>query len=217
MLFVNSHEIGEAIMDFDRIKKNMPIVILLFMLSTMAFICIDAERDNPNDPGSSSYNVIDKIYLFDAGTTDGNLGGRSGADSICDASPNKPAACKHACYAFISSDSDHEIRDLQGPTYNIPDAPFYGPDGAVKIADNWDDLLDGSIDVSLTDAGVLPVSSWWSGSESDGSFAATQNCTNWTGTASQGIAGLGDRYNAGWINMVPLNCTDVIYLLCICH
>jgi hypothetical protein len=209
-------------MSFDRIKRNIPIVILLFMLSTMAFICIDAERDNPNDPGSSSYSKIDKIYLFNAGQTDGDMGGRSGANNICDTSSNKPAACKHACYAFISSDSTHQIRDLLGPAYNIPDAPFYGPNGLTKIADSWDDLLDGDIDETLANAGVLTSDSdhWWSGSNANGLLDI--NCSGWTTNADpgpKGMVGSADKTGSLWINDgTGITCsTGTYYLLCICY
>jgi hypothetical protein len=213
-------------MSFDRIKRNIPIVILLFMMSSMAFICIDAERDNPNDPGSSSYNKIDKIYLFNAGTTDGDMGGRPQADSQCYSHLNRPAACKHACFAFISSDSSHQIRDLTSSPYNIPNAPFYGPDGNTKIADSWDDLLNGDINpdiVGLWDAGVLDNvgDRWWSGSNQDGTLH-TDNCSGWTtngGAGPMGRVGWADRTDSFWIaDTTSITCsTSTYYLLCICY
>ena len=42
--------------------------------------------------------------------------------------------------------------------------PVFGPTG-IKISDSWSALWDGSIDVSLYDAGVIEYySSWWTGS-----------------------------------------------------
>ncbi len=72
---------------------------------------------------------------------------------------------------------DDTIRDM--PTmYDVPaNFPITGPTG-MKIADNWADLLDGQIDRSLEEAGLLPLSTyWWSGSFADGSFDADHGCT----------------------------------------
>ena len=176
----------------------------------MAFICSDDQKDN------SSY----KIYLFNADTTDGDLGGRSGADSLCNSSLNKPNACTHACFAFISSDTDNEIRDLQDSPYDIPDGKFYGPDGAVKIADNWADLLDGNIDDTLANAGVLPGGSrFWSGSLEDGSFNTTFNCTNWNSNTDVVDGSFGEASSTvTWLNSESSHCDDTsLYLLCICY
>jgi hypothetical protein len=205
-------------MNFDRIKRNIPIVILLLMLSSMAFICIDAERDNPNDPGSSGYGV-NKIYLFNAGTDDGRIGagGKSGADAICRGHVNRPAACTvdSNCFAFISVDTDNEIQDLPD---SIPDGTFYGPDGITKIADNWADILDGNIDERLDNADVLPtLVHWWSGSNSDGSLNAN-NCLGWeTLAAENGARGESFSVSNTWISFDSDSCAVFHYVLCICY
>lgn len=198
-------------MSFDRIKGIMPIFILLLMLSSMAFICSDDQKDNSGS----------KIYLFNAGTTDGDLGGRSGADGTCQGHANRPAACTHACFAFISSDTDNEIRDLQKNPYDMPDGKFYGPDGAVKIADSWADLLDGSIDVSLANAGVLPGGSeFWSGTLGDFSINTSFNCNSWSSNnaGDNGCFGSAD-FPSNWINAESDTCASLLtyYLLCICY
>lgn len=197
-------------MSSDRIKGIMPIFMLLLMLSSMAFICSDDQKDN------SSY----KIYLFNAGTTDGGLGGRSGADGTCQGHADRPAACTNACYAFISSSDTEEIRDLPNAPYNIPDGTFYGPDGETKIADNWADLLDGNIDDTLANAGILPGGSvFWSGTLNDFSFNTILNCNSWTSSANgdNGCFGVADS-TLNWLNAESYECDTLSpYLLCICY
>ena len=109
------------------------------------------------------------IVMYDGGAHDGDMGGRTGADAICQASPSRPAG--FANYrAFISIDANDEIRDMPA-NYGVPTSlPIIGPTGTL-IANNWADLLDGSIAASLSAAGVVS-SSWHTGSAvaSDGSL-----------------------------------------------
>jgi len=160
------------------------------------------------------------MYRVDDNLRDGNLGGRAGADALCAASANAPAG--YANYrAFISVDANDEIRDMPG-NYGVPTAgAIAGPTGTL-IANNWADLLDGSIANSLETAGVLGATflAWRSGSNDDGSLDAN-NCLGWTSNAGgeQGAAGRRDRTNAEWIdnNIAPFCSADQVYVVCIAY
>lgn len=85
-----------------------------------------------------------KLAFVTSLTYDGNLGGLSGADSRCQARASS-AGLVGSFKAWISGDStSEEARDR----LTQADVPYRRVDG-VKIADDWDDLTDGSLDAPL--------------------------------------------------------------------
>ena len=147
---------------------------------------------------------------------DGNLGGRAGADAKC-AADNKPAGRK-TVHAFISVSAADCISNMPA-TYGFPaNVPVVAPDGTV-IADNWADLLDGSIDVTLNDAGVLlgnKGTPWWSGSTTAG-YLNTYNCSGWTTTNGSGYFGIPDRVDSFWIEISYMPGSSTAHLLGIAY
>jgi hypothetical protein len=132
------------------------------------------------DTSAWSSTVPPDVYLFDGGGSDDALGGRAGADLMCaTAVTGYPSIPSTHVRAFISVDAGDEIRDLPA-NYGVPAGTRILSPTGVKIADTWADLLDGDIDQSLADAGVLTTASWWySGSTADGSLHPN-NCVGWT-------------------------------------
>ena len=138
----------------------------------------DAGAGGGGGAGGEGPVALSHVIVFDAGPHNGlNFGGRVGLDQHCataKASKSIPGVFTHA---FISVSAADEMRDM--PTlYGVPtNLPFLGPTSK-HVADNWADLLDGSIDQSLTDAGVSSAQFWISGSNADGSVRST--CNGWT-------------------------------------
>ena len=156
------------------------------------------------------------IVMYNAGNLNGNLGGRAGADATCQASGNRPAGYANA-RAFLSVAAGDAIADMPG-NYGVPTAgTITGPTGTL-IANNWADLLDGSISASLIAAGVGTGDwAWWSGSNNDGTLAA-DHCTGWTATV--GINGsAGDpSVTAPWMaNFPTAMCVGTLDLICIAY
>jgi hypothetical protein len=164
-------------------------MIKIISAMLMLLICITAiscDKKNKDDQAKKLLPLLllsdgtTKLILFNAGTHDGNLGGRSGADAPCGASANAPVGAKNI-HAFISISADDELRDM-GDRHGCPaDFAVYGPDGTSLIANNWTDMLDNSINMSLTGAGVVPNDYWISGSDSDGAYGTSyNNCSGFT-------------------------------------
>ena len=128
------------------------------------------------------------------------MGGRSGVDAKIQFTYDTLYSylnCSNVRGLITVSDTD-EVRDMPG-NYGVPTTmAIYSPTG-VKIADNWADLLDGTIDASLAN-GVLGTgadfSRWWSGSLEDGSIM--QTCNGWT-DQSGGTDGNRANTDATWI------------------
>jgi hypothetical protein len=158
----------------------------------------------------------DEIRLYSAGEHDGNLGGRIGADALCAAAASGWAVGK-SIRAFISIDAADEIRDM--PTnYSINTAyPIKNLTGANTIANNWTDLLDQSIDMTLGAAGVMTASVFWiSLSNADGSLHA-DNCSNATSNGGTGMfSGLTIRTDATWMANGSGSCSDAVNFSLLC-
>lgn len=128
------------------------------------------EAGTPSTPGP--------VIVFDAGPHNGlDFGGRVGLDQHCataKATQSIPGAVTHALISVSAAD---EMRDMPA-LYGVPTNRAFMSQTGKQLADNWADLLDGSIDQSLTEAGVCGAQFWISGSNTDGSVRST--CNGWT-------------------------------------
>ncbi|MEZ4223647.1 MAG: hypothetical protein R3B13_22045 [Polyangiaceae bacterium] len=173
------------------------------------------------DAGPDGGLAANNLVLFHAGQQQSNLGGRAGADTKCATALASEAVLAGATsHAFISVSAADEIRDMP-TTYSLPtNRPIVDVNGK-KIADDWADLLDGTIDVALDETAVLGAvgnndSFWHSGSNADGSLHA-DNCSGWTVTS--GAMQKAGRYkvtNSEWISWAATPaCSGQYRLLCI--
>ncbi len=156
--------------------------------------------------------------LYEAGSyyTGNSLGGRTGADALCSGSGNKPNGYTNF-RAFLSVDSvgfGDEIRNMPN-NYGINPYLSIQSTNGTTIADNWNDLLDGTIQTSLVSAGViLSGPSWWSGSLTDGRVG--QTCNGWTGGT---VANYGSStvFNNDWISLASVSCGGSLRLVCLAY
>jgi len=152
----------------------------------------------------------ESILLYTAGSHDGNLGGREGADTFC--ATQTPSGYTQV-RAFLSVDGTDEIRDMPTNYQISTTAPILGSADTL-IANNWQDLLDGSITDSLSTAiADLGVAGWWSGSYTDGSLR-NENCSQWSSNSNNQTGSLGTSIstNSSWINSgVASTCTQSSY------
>ncbi len=179
--------------------------------------------------------------LYNAGTSTGNLGGRSGADSRCVS--HKPAGCdgRNKVAAFLSVDYRDVITGLPSRIGISDSAPLVGPMG-LQISATWAGLADNAIDRSLASAAVLPSGTkWWSGTITTiaGTLYSARTCFDaagnpWSSAVGAtifdvGNGGLSDATAApSWINDFTQTsgggittthyprCNENNYLLCVC-
>ncbi len=90
---------------------------------------------------------------------------RYGVPVTCDVAAATAASLSYSnIHALISISATDEIRDMPS-LYSLPEDRALVSSTGNQVADNWADLLDGTIDSSLQTAGVLTSSSyWWSAS-----------------------------------------------------
>jgi hypothetical protein len=195
------------------------IALSVMLVGTLAFITCD---DNGNKENNSLLLILGlsqapKLIMYNAGTHTGTLGGRSGADGICNASPNKPAGATNV-HAFISLSGD-QIIDMPA-TYGYPlYASIYGPGATLKIANNWASFIGLTItlNMDLYDAGVLPgnTDEFFTGSNRNGTVDLTWTCGDWT--SDSGMTDVGYSYvtDSFWIAGAGSSCGSSSYLVCI--
>jgi hypothetical protein len=160
-----------------------------------------------------------RVVLYSESSTgrDGNLGGRSGADALCSASPNRPTGLVQV-RAFLSVSAGDQIADFPAK-YGVPGGlAIESPTGAV-LAGNFTRLLGGSILLSLQDAGVFSTNVvLWTGSESSG-VVAGGTCNGWTSSVSTVFSNFGRsfRSNVQWIATGFDRCSNNAFLMCIAY
>jgi hypothetical protein len=169
----------------------------------------------------------DMVFLFPAGLFQGNIAlpttasVRHDIDDLCMQSrlDNYPDMHCLNVRAFISINSTDDIAGMPA-NFGLPtDRKIIGPTG-ITVVDYWADLLDGSLDMTLSDAGVSS-DHWWSGSLSDGSYDSANNCSGWTSTgsnvlSSKGRSGKADKLDDSWIEGESPNCSATRMVLCTC-
>ena len=171
----------------------------------------------------------------------GRIGGRAGANAKCNVDLDKPLNCDGPAWAFMSVSAIDEVRDMlpggEGGSYvNNRFAPWFFRDythPGILAANNWADLLDGSVinrpmDGGF-DSGLLGYgANHWTGTDgSDGSVAA-YTCGGWTEAfpdPSGGISGVTNSTGKRWLggpvagSWIPTNCIAIPFdlpLLCAC-
>ena len=150
----------------------------------------------------------------------GNLGGRSGADIICNGDINKPSLCTGDAWAFISVNAADEIRDMP-TTKNVRtgDVWYWYCDGTTsQAAPNWGGLLDGDIDNNAYATGCAGSNNVHTFSLTDGALAP-ETCESATdGTHSYtGRYGYNAINDYRWINRTVGYCDYDWLLYCACN
>lgn len=163
----------------------------------------DAEADAGVDAHvDSGFDAGPEVYMFAADGVSTAIGGRSGADTMCTSArtANYSSLPDAHVRAFISVSASDEIRDMPS-NYSTPtDREIRGPTH-IKLADDWADLLDGTVDVTLFAAGILDDSFWYSGSDGYGALSE-HNCSGWTSPDAlfDGAYGLNSNTDSQWMN-----------------
>lgn len=162
-----------------------------------------------------------KVVIYQAnnaiGIAGASIGGRAGADNLCQNATNKPAG--YSSYrALISVSATDEIRDMPA-NYDVPTTYPIRSSSNTLIANNWADLLDGTISTYLGATGVYVGGpyEWWSGSTPDGSLDGTNHCASWTNPSAGGRFGRVDYNNANWISAGVGGCSYSANLLCVAY
>lgn len=172
---------------------------------TMTTTTIPTTSTTPTTIPGMTGNVI---YIATQKLIGAEIGGRSGADAWCiNSTPsNLPSSC-NKIHAFLCVDSSDSVKNM--PTnygYN-PTKPIYWWHNTNKtfnkLAENWSDMLDGSITMNQQNGtGIIYYSVPYpalTGCYADGS-TYTDNCRGWTANDGKNAAGGSyDNINGYWL------------------
>ena len=172
----------------------------------------DGENRNPPTGGLDNSNpfIISKVFTTST-TYLGNFGGQGKADNICQ--KKAQAAGLTGKYKAWLSTTSSPAKD------RIPDAKYVkATDTSITIANNKNDLLDGTINTPLeydeygnkiTDEGV------WTGTGMRGNYKSG-SCMNWTNGTSNvyGRSGLANKTQTNWTDTVNAQCNSKQHLYC---
>jgi len=156
--------------------------------------------------------ALAKVVFVTTNTYTGNLGGLAGADATCQSvADGVPALAGRTFKAWLSSSTVSAASRFTQAT-----VPYTRTDGVV-VADNWADLVDGTLDAPInrteTGATMIATRKAWTGTQTNGGInypgSATNHCDDWTTSnppANGGsYAGYVDRTTCLWTHGNPQN------------
>lgn len=150
-------------------------------------------------------------------TWNGNLGGLNGADAKCQSAANSAGLLGTFRAWLLSSSTTHISTRFENASTT---APFALPNGT-KIADNWTDLVDGSLDAAINrnENGASASGYVWTNASATGSRlqnSSTYVCDNWASNASgrQADAGSSTSTSSSWGYITPRACDQSHSLYC---
>jgi len=167
--------------------------------------------------GPCGVDVGSRCIFASSAQDDGDLGGLATADATCKSLADASVSSfmhGRSWRAWLSDDSDSAASRIEQAA-----VPYRLVDGT-KVADDYTDLSDGSLDAAIDldeDGGPPPGTRVWTGTDSDGSSLSPSNCQNWS-TASSGIGGFDGRNDVTtsvWTrNLVP-TCDQLRSIYCV--
>jgi hypothetical protein len=178
--------------------------------------CLGYEACN----GSGICSLYAKRVFLSSSTTDGDIGGLTGADSFCQSLADL-ASLGGTWNAWLS-DSTTSVSSR----FTQSSDPYVFVDHTTKVADNWSDLVDGAIDVAIDRDengnvifSILPYV--WTNTDADGILHftdATNNvCEDWTKPRTNRFGRGGDYTkfdSASWSSIVTFTCDSQARLYC---
>jgi len=174
---------------------------------------ITATATATNTPTFTPTPSTDNIVFVTSTSQDGNLGGLSGADSICQTRAN--SAGLPGTYRAILSSSTVSASARLTQSAN----PYRLVNGTI-IANNWADLTDGALaaPINRTESNGLigfPIKVW-TASNIALNFSGPA-CSNWTSSSGSANGVTGDLTSNGftWINEALTPCDEPSYLYCV--
>jgi hypothetical protein len=166
----------------------------------------DAGPDAATDAGMTEW----RIFRTDT-NQDANLGGIAGADAIC-ATQALEAGLEGEFKAWLST-----IASPVADRVTQASGPYVLVDGT-RVADDWDDLVDGTIlaPINLDANGVLRSGEVWTGTLASGFSYPSSDCAAFTnGSTGVALCGASNSTTSTWTENITPACSTPLGLYCI--
>lgn len=184
-------------------KKNIALICSVFILLVAC-----GKKDSSSGPGANGTSVCAKLPCFySVETENGNLGGISGADALCQT--EYPTA-----KAFIASESNRQVIPTKIDWVLEDNTAYYQVDGTLIGTTTSEAIFS----FNLSSPFINQVAEYWTGMEDDWKSQNVNNCGEWTNDITLGKVGLGNQTDNDAIKAWDQNCnrTDM-KLLCVAH
>jgi cysteine-rich repeat protein len=175
----------------------------------------DDGNQNDGDACTNACKLNARLVFVTSQEYDGNLGGFSGGDMRCQA--RAMAAGLPGTYMAWLGDGDTNTGPAQRFTLKF-NGLYVLPNGT-KVADNWNALIDGSIDaaINITETGAMANGSEtnvWTNVDPDGTHNDQFDCGTWTNNSQMGNRGSMTATNNQWTDNGQASCSNTYRLYC---
>ncbi|MGB5266094.1 MAG: hypothetical protein WBN30_05880, partial [Polyangiales bacterium] len=162
------------------------------------------------DAGTDAGTAERRIFRTDTNQS-ANLGGIAGADAICAA---------QALAAGLDGEFKAWLSTIASPVANRvtqASGPYVLVDGT-RVADDWSDLVDGSILAPINrDAnGMFRSGEIWTGTLANGDSYPSSDCDSFTnGSTGTALCGASNSTTSTWTENITPACSTLLGLYCI--
>ena len=182
------------------------VALPILLVGLLAFGCGDSGTDSGMDSGVAERRIFVTNTVQNA-----NFGGIAGADELC-AAQAADADLEGEFMAWLSTRSSSVSERLTRAS-----GPYVLVDGTM-VANDWDDLVDGSIlvPINLDANGGLRTGDVWTGTLATGASYPGDDCAAFT-SGSDGIAlcGASASTTATWTENITPSCSTQLRLYCL--
>lgn len=185
--------------------------ILALSLLTACGSSTTSDGGGGDGGAGGSAEPTERLVFVTESTRTGDVGGPTGADAIC---ANEAAAAGIAgeFKAWLSV-SETPV----GDRLTQSTLPYVLPNGT-RIADDWDDLVDGSIQapINVDATGQARGGDVWTGTLSDGQTFGAGDCMGFRSEASNIVSRCGSTAfdDARWTDAQTPSCNTPLRLFC---
>ncbi len=161
----------------------------------------DDGATGPTGPTGADGAVVARIVFTTIALNTGNLGGLEGADAIC----NQLADAAGLTGPYMAWLSD--TTGSPSTRFDQSPGPYVRVDGVI-VADDWDDLTDGSVDnlPNIDENGSVAGDFMWTGTNTDGTAQGGFTCSNWSTDVGTAFVGFNFVTDSRWTAAQNSNC-----------
>lgn len=171
----------------------------------------DARRADESDaqPPIDGADVTPRVVFATSTRHDGDFGGLEGADEIC-AERAAAAGLDGSFLAWLSAPDEPAGQRLAHADMS------YARTDSVRIADDWDDLVDGELaaPIDRDEEGAEVSGDVWTGTQASGE-PTLLTCGGFDSVDESGACGSTGETGAAWTDNIQPPCTSALRLYCV--
>jgi len=169
---------------------------------------VPVEISIPNgETASSSFEFRGYRWVIVTSPTGGSFGGLAGADALCTVWAENSGLASLTFLPWLA-----DATESPATRFFQSSVPYIRRIDSSVVADDWADLVDGSLDIAITPVGGAS----WANVALPSATGTGTNCSNWTSgsAAATGRGGNGALISSAWTDAVDAACNQPRILYC---